>query len=37
MKKYNKPEFVLIEVISDDIILISVKENHDIFDYQDNL
>ena len=37
MKEYNKTEFTFIEVSCDDIILVSVKENHDIFDYQDNL
>ena len=37
MKEYNKPEFSLIEVSCEDVILVSIGEGHDIFDVQDNL
>lgn len=36
-KKYTKPNLKEFKIILDDIILVSSKENKDIFDYDEEL
>ncbi len=36
-KEYSKPNYKELKIILDDIILVSSKENKDIFDYDEVL
>lgn len=36
-KEYSKPDYKELKIILDDIILVSSKENKDIFDYDEEL
>lgn len=36
-KEYSKPDYKELKIILDDIILVSSKENKDIFDYDEVL